>query len=60
MYFVLPALRIASRAGMDCSRGVSGWSLLSVLLINSSMRGRECRALTRIDAVKVVQVWREA
>ena len=23
MYFVLPALRIASRAGMECSRGVS-------------------------------------
>lgn len=24
MYFVLPARRIESRAGMDCSRGVSG------------------------------------
>jgi hypothetical protein len=26
MYFVLPALRIASRAGMECSSGVSCWT----------------------------------
>ena len=45
MYFVLPALRIASRAGMDCSSGVSGWSLLA---LRSS---EEVRIHTWIDTV---------
>jgi hypothetical protein len=58
MYFVFPALRMESRAGIEDSRGVSAyWSMFS-MLVHSIIIYR--RTLTRIDAVEVIEVRSES
>lgn len=49
MYFVLPAFRISSRAGMDSSKGVSG-------TISKCKGVDRSRIRTRIDTMQVVEV----
>jgi len=54
MYLVLPAARIESRAGMDCSRGVS----CCFPLVDRRTRRR--KGHTGVDAVEVIEIWRKA
>lgn len=54
MYFVFPALRISSRAGIDSSRGVS-WETSQ----RNEYQARQSRP-TRINAMQVVEIGSEA
>lgn len=54
MYFVLPALRISSRAGIDSSSGVSGDQKSAA----GSWKSQAARP-TRIDTMQIVQIRRE-
>jgi hypothetical protein len=54
MYFVLPALRISSRAGIDCSIGVSFCSL------SVAWSKEKVAVHTRIDTVEIVEIRRKA
>lgn len=51
MYFVFPALRISSRAGIDSSSGVSIHIRKSAAV--------EIYKRTRINSVEVIQIWGE-
>lgn len=58
MYFVFPALRMESRAGIESSRGVSTFRFPVSSMVGHGVRNY--KTLTRVNAVEIVKIWGES